>query len=417
VHRLNFSKEFFAAVSSLFASAIFVSAQTNGLPVYDDSLLNGFEERGWAAYSLMNTSPVHAGEYSISVTGTNWQGIAFSRPDFDTTPYASISFWANGGAKGGQRIQIQGLIGGANPPQNVYYRAMLVPNHWQKITVPLSEIGVANKTNLSDIWIQLANDGAIGTFYLDDLKFDAKNIPASVAASAPPVESAKPAPVVATIPAKIENPIAPTKNQTVQTAPQNNPANSAVAANNQNPVVWIIAALGIIIFLLGWLVLVLKRNAAGSQKNSNSAMAVATPPTKSVQKESSESVEEWKQRALLAEAMAGKQGQMLREKIMPELAEFAKQSLVQGLYAQRNTLLDTQQKAQQALAQMESQLASLQLPLQERIRAYEKRIVELEKAVETQGEEMRELTRATLILVRKKLEDEKELGRAPGRFN
>ena len=108
---------------------------------------------------------------------------------------------------------------------------------------------------------------------------------------------------------------------------------------------------------------------------------------------------------------------MLRDKIMPELTEFAKQSLVQGLYAQRNVLLETQQKAQQALTQLESQLAGLHLPLQERIRAYEKRIAELEKEVETQGEEMRELTRATLILVRKKLEDEKELGRAPGRFN
>ena len=117
------------------------------------------------------------------------------------------------------------------------------------------------------------------------------------------------------------------------------------------------------------------------------------------------SVEDWKQRALVAEAMAGQQGQMLREKIMPELTEFAKQSLVQGLYAQRNALLDRQQKAQQALEAFESRLVALQLPLQERIRAYEKRIAELEKEVETQGEEMRELTRATLALVRKKLED------------
>jgi hypothetical protein len=125
------------------------------------------------------------------------------------------------------------------------------------------------------------------------------------------------------------------------------------------------------------------------------------------------SAQEWKQRALAAEAMAGKQGQLLREKIMPELTEFAKQSLVQGLYAQRSALIETQQKAQQALAELESRLTALQLPLHERIRAYEKRIAELEKEVETQGEEVRELTRATLTLVRKKLEDE----RAQNRFN
>lgn len=129
--------------------------------------------------------------------------------------------------------------------------------------------------------------------------------------------------------------------------------------------------------------------------------------------------EDWKQRALVAEAMAGRQGQILREKLMPELAEFAKQSLVQGLYAQRNALLETQQVAQQALLELETRLAKLQLSLPERIRAYEKRIGELEKEVESQGEEMRELTRATLVLVRKKLEDERERQRerTTGRFN
>ena len=92
---------------------------------------------------------------------------------------------------------------------------------------------------------------------------------------------------------------------------------------------------------------------------------------------------------------------------MPELAEFAKQSLVQGLYAQRNALIETQQVAQKSLVELEARLATLQLSLPERIRAYEKRISELEKEVETQGEEMRELTRATLALVRKKLEAER----------
>lgn len=129
------------------------------------------------------------------------------------------------------------------------------------------------------------------------------------------------------------------------------------------------------------------------------------------------STEAWKERALAAEAMAGKQGQLLREKLIPELAEFAKQSLVQGLYAQRNLLMETQLKAQEALAELESRLKTIQAPLHERIRAYEKRIAELEREVETQGEEMRELTRATLTLVRQKLEEERESERLQSRFN
>jgi hypothetical protein len=57
---------------------------------------------------------------------------------------------------------------------------------------------------------------------------------------------------------------------------------------------------------------------------------------------------------------------------------------------------------------LESRLSELHLPVHERIRAYEKRITELEKELETRGEEMRELTKATLLLVKQKLEQERE---------
>ena len=65
-----------------------------------------------------------------------------------------------------------------------------------------------------------------------------------------------------------------------------------------------------------------------------------------------------------------------------------------------------QQQAMQSLIEMESRLAALQAPMQDRIRAYETRITELEKDISAQGAEMRELTRTILQLMRKKLEEE-----------
>jgi hypothetical protein len=188
-----------------------------------------------------------------------------------------------------------------------------------------------------------------------------------------------------------------------------------VEGKSDQAIGWILGLLTGIIALLAFGIFLFWRRNAGDAHTMPSAAALAESPNDMTA--GSLSVQEWKQRALVAEAMAGKQGQMLREKIMPELTEFAKQSLVQGLYAQRSALIETQQKAQQALAELESRLGALQLPLQERIRAYEKRIVELEKEVEMQGEEVRELTRATLALVRKKLEDERQTERAQNRFN
>jgi hypothetical protein len=200
---------------------------------------------------------------------------------------------------------------------------------------------------------------------------------------------------------------------TTKTAQPAQPATVA-AAQTPVPVVWWIVGALAVVALLGFPVFRFwRKGVAGPGARAVHTMS-ALPEGMAVD---SLSVEDWKQRALVAEAMAGRQGQMLREKIMPELTEFAKQSLVQGLYAQRNALIERQQKAQQALGEFESRLAALQLPFQERIRAYEKRIGELEKEVETQGEEMRELTHATLVLARKKLEDERENVRAQSRFN
>jgi hypothetical protein len=116
--------------------------------------------------------------------------------------------------------------------------------------------------------------------------------------------------------------------------------------------------------------------------------------------------EDWKQRALTAEARANNHAVLLREQLMPELTEFVKQSLVQGLAAQRDALLTMQQQAMQSLIEMESRLAALQAPMQDRIRAYETRITELEKDITAQGTEMRELTRTILQLMRKRLEEE-----------
>lgn len=202
-------------------------------------------------------------------------------------------------------------------------------------------------------------------------------------------------------------------------APMTAPPSTPTEAKPDHMVWWIVGMLGVIIVMLGLLAWLFWRRDIGNTgaRTPHATLARLTAPVNATT--APLATEEWIQRALVAEAMAGRQGQILREKLMPELAEFAKQSLVQGLYAQRNTLIETQRVAQQALVEMESRLAALQLSLPERIRAYEQRIGELEKEVESQVAEVRELTRATLVLVRRKLEAERERERtpSPSRFN
>jgi len=171
-------------------------------------------------------------------------------------------------------------------------------------------------------------------------------------------------------------------------------------ANGQNAAAWWIAgALTLIVGLLTWLVLMLRRSGVGESKLLPSSPA----------------------HALLTEGRAAPAAvdpaatQELKERALADLTEFAKQSLVQGLYSQRTALLETQQKAQRELAELEARVVALQLP--DRIQAYEKRIADLERELETRSGEVRELTSATLLLLRRKLEEEKQLRRKRSHFN
>jgi hypothetical protein len=368
---------------AVLLSASVAGAVPRDLPVYGDTLLNGFQDQYWMSHTLTTTFPVHSGTYCISVSpASSWEGLCLRHADFDSTPYASLSFWVNGGSNGGQRLQVQGLLGKANPPSDVYYRFTLLPDTWQKVTVPLASLGVARKSNLSGIWIQLTPGGSTNSFYVDDVQFDADPAAAALPVGANSVAAAEPVPATESLWATVS---------------------------------WCIAGtLVAITVLLAWLILMLRRSGLGRSQ------ALVPMPAQAVSQIGFSSGDG----SLVTgagrrgpEAVTDSEARMLREKMALELAEFAKQSLVQGLYSQRSKLLETQQKAQADLAELEARLASLHLPFQERIRAYETRIAELEKQLETRDDEIRNMTHATLLLVRERLEKEKAQEPGPVRLN
>lgn len=170
----------------LFATGL--AAAQFPLAVYTDSLTNTFDDWSWTpTRNLANATPVHSGNRSISVTASAWEALSFHHPDFDSSPFDSLSFWVHGGG-GGQRLQVYAEYGSSAGPTYVL-PAALPTNAWQSITIPLGTLGIANKANVNRFSIQLRNDGTAGTFYVDDIQFTAKSMPAivnvSLNASAP----------------------------------------------------------------------------------------------------------------------------------------------------------------------------------------------------------------------------------------
>jgi endonuclease/exonuclease/phosphatase family metal-dependent hydrolase len=101
----------------------------------------------------------------------------------------------------------------------------------------------------------------------------------------------------------------------------------------------------------------------------------------------------------------------LREKLIPHLARLMMNKLVRALIFQRRDLLETQRKAATQMNQLEERLNKLPPRMKGRLRAYERRIAELEKDLADKGEENRELIRAQIVLMKKELAEEKSRNR------
>lgn len=151
------------------------NAAQDNLPIYTDNMVNGFYYSS-SAVNLENISPVHSGSYSISMIDDGDQEFWVENQQFNTTPYSSFSFWANGGSTGGQYLQIVGLLDGIAQPAYVL-ETPLAANTWQHIVVPLSSLGVSNQPNCTGFGILGATGFGQPIFYLDDIELTAAPAP------------------------------------------------------------------------------------------------------------------------------------------------------------------------------------------------------------------------------------------------
>src|SRR6266545_6678531 len=147
-------------------------------PIYADSLASGWQNWSWATVNAANTSPVHSGISSFSVSAAAWQAIYLHHDAFATAPYTELVFWIHGGSAGGQLLSVQALLGGS--PQPPVALPALAANTWQKITIPLGSLGVADKPNMDGFWIQDRSGTPSPPFYVDDRGFTAVPPPAVV---------------------------------------------------------------------------------------------------------------------------------------------------------------------------------------------------------------------------------------------
>ena len=140
-----------------------------GMAVYDDALVNGWENWSWNTTVATETTIVSTGASSLAVTLAGG-GLSLHHADLDTQNYPTLTFWINGGAVGGQLLALN--IERDNGVQTPLPLSPLVANTWQKITISLADLGGANIPDLNRITFREVSGGSAATFYLDDIRFD-----------------------------------------------------------------------------------------------------------------------------------------------------------------------------------------------------------------------------------------------------
>lgn len=141
--------------------------------IYPDALQNGWQDWSWATVNLGNSSPVHGGSSSISVSSTNWQGLYLHHTAQNGAAFTHLTFWINGGSTGGQSVQVQAQRNGVS--QNAVVLVPLPVNSWRQEIIPLTSLGVATATDFDGVWWQARNSGLTPTFYVDDIALVVSN--------------------------------------------------------------------------------------------------------------------------------------------------------------------------------------------------------------------------------------------------
>jgi membrane-associated HD superfamily phosphohydrolase len=172
----------------------------------------------------------------------------------------------------------------------------------------------------------------------------------------------------------------------------------AKTAEGQEHIRWLIGALSGVVVIMALAIWQLAR-----RKQSVSLLPV--PATAGA-------IEQWQQRALIAEQNNEKLQSAARAGLFAYLSQWLSQAFTRRLVSDRRLLLDTQGKAMAEMAEFEARLEKVHAPLQERLVAYERRIAELEKELAARGEENRELLKAKIEMMRKQLESQREKSRA-----
>ena len=158
----------------------------NGMAIYQEALVNGWNNWSWASVNTGSTANVHTGSSAIAVTADAFEALYLQHAAMPTDAFESLKFWIHGGATGGQTLNVVALKSDVAQPS--VQIGPLAAGTWQEFVIPLAQLGIANAADLSGLWLQDNSGTTQPTFYVDDIHLEFAPPPSLVNVSVNPKE-------------------------------------------------------------------------------------------------------------------------------------------------------------------------------------------------------------------------------------
>jgi hypothetical protein len=157
-------------------------AMAQNTTVYAEALGSGWQNWSWATVNLASTSPVHAGQFAISMEPDGFEGLYLASPGAVRAfaDYSGLRLWVHGGVGGDQNLRLVFQLGGSivfqRPLNEVVSGGAIVAGQWHQVFQPFS--GVGAPTGTFDGLILQDNSGANqAAIHIDDVVLEAGGPP------------------------------------------------------------------------------------------------------------------------------------------------------------------------------------------------------------------------------------------------
>lgn len=148
-----------------------VIADPQELLIYDNQFYDGWGNWSWTPTNENSEEVVHSPSKSIAVDANPWAGSMLGNwmLPLNRSDYRTLTFWANGGEVGGQRLTVSAVYNWAGTGSSILTDP-LPANTWTEVEIPLASLGVTDSSLITGLVFSNNSGNPLPRYYLDDVR-------------------------------------------------------------------------------------------------------------------------------------------------------------------------------------------------------------------------------------------------------